>query len=170
MYASFGKKMYQASDSNAAGIAIAELVQKLKDREAPQSEFDAGFEQIVHTKRHASQKALVQYILKKIALFEGQPHIGETEDLTIEHLVPQSSIGTVFEESTVGQVGNLLLVDAETNRLLSTSDFNKKKEILTGRGYKLPDLLVNADELDKDLIQQNTNRLSELARDAVWKV
>lgn len=170
MYASFGKKMYQAPDSNAAGLAISELVQKLKDREPPHSEFDAGFEQIMHTKRHASQKALVKYILKKIALHEGQLHIGETDDLTIEHLVPQSSVEAGFEESTVGQIGNLLLVDSETNRLLSTNDFSKKKAILADRGYVLPELLVDAVALDKELIQRNTRRVSKLARDVVWKV
>lgn len=170
MYASFGKKMYQAPDSNAAGVAIAELVQKLRDREAPISEFDAGFGQIIHTKKQASQKSLVQYILKKVALYEGQPHIGETDDLTIEHLIPQSSIGPSFSEATVGQVGNLFLVDSETNSLLSTNDFVEKKKVLLSRGYKLPELLADAEVLDEELIQHNTMRLAELARKVVWKI
>jgi hypothetical protein len=170
MYASFGKKMYQAADSNAAGAAIAELVQKLKDREAPLSEFDVGFEQIVHTKQQASQKGLVQYILKKVALHEGQPHIGETDDLTIEHLVPQSKIGSGFSETAVGQIGNLVLVDSETNNLLSTNEFEEKKNILASRGYKLPELLADAVKLDDDLLGLNTRRLSALARDVVWKI
>ncbi|MEO1067085.1 MAG: DUF1524 domain-containing protein [Pseudomonadota bacterium] len=88
----------------------------------------------------------------------------------MEHLVPQSSIGFGFEESTVGQIGNLLLVDAETNGLLSTKDFNEKKAILARRGYVLPNLLIDAGELDMELIKRNTLRVSELARDVVWKV
>ncbi len=134
------------------------------------SEFDAGFEQIVHTKQQASQKGLVQYILKKVALHEGQPHICETDDLTIEHLVPPSRIGPSFSEISVGQIGNLFLADSETNNLLSTNEFGEKKAILTSRGYKLPELLADADELDDDLLRKNTMRLAELARNVVWKI
>lgn len=170
MYASFGRKIYQAEDSNVAGVAISELIQKLRDREAATSEFDAGFGQIMHTKRHAAQKTLVKYILKKVAIHEGQPHIGETDDLTIEHLVPQANIGTGFEESTVGQLGNLILVDTDTNNLLSAKSFEEKKGLLSGRGYIIPDLLAEAYTMDKTLIELNTSRISELARDEVWKI
>ncbi|SLN12814.1 hypothetical protein TRL7639_00136 [Falsiruegeria litorea R37] len=170
MYSSFGRQVFAASDSNEVGKAIADLVGKLREREVPTSEFDAGFEQIIYTKSHSSQKALVQYVLKKVALFESQPYIGETDDLTIEHLLPQSSAKDGESDDLIGQLGNLMLVDSKTNEMLSTNKFKQKKEILKERGYKLPDILEEVDMLDSDVIRLNTMRLSELARTKIWKV
>jgi hypothetical protein len=75
-----------------------------------------------------------------------------------------------LSEMTIGQIGNLILVDSETNNLLSTNDFNQKKAILSQRGYKLPPLLLDCDELSAEVVHQNTLRIAELARDVVWKV
>jgi hypothetical protein len=170
MYSSFGRGVFDCADSNSVAICVNELVAKLRDRESAASEFDAGFEQVIYTKLHSSQKSLVQYILKKVAMHEGQPFIGETDDLTIEHLLSQSTAKSGARESTIGQVGNLILVDAKTNEMLSTNDFAHKKQILLDRGYKLPDVLVDADTLTDEVVAANTARISELSREIIWKV
>jgi hypothetical protein len=170
MYSSFGRQVFGASDSNAVGKAITDLVAKLREREVAASEFDAGFEQIIYTKTHSSQKALVQYILKKVALHECQPTIGNSDDLTIEHLFSQSMSKKGLSDTVIGQIGNLILVDAETNNLLSTNDFAQKKAILLQRGYKLPTVLLECDELSPEVVHQNTLRIAQLARDVIWKV
>lgn len=170
MYSSLGRTIFAANDSNEVANAISELTVKLREREVASTEFDAGFGQIIHTNTHSSQKALVQYILKRIALFEGQPYIGDTDDLTIEHLLPQSKIKSGVTEELIGQIGNLILVDSETNGKLSNNDFSAKKKILLDRGYKLPELLFNADEITPEIIEENTMRISAIAREDVWKV
>lgn len=170
MYSSFGRGVFECSDSNSIAICVNELVSKLRDRKSPDSEFDAGFEQIIYTKLHSGQKSLVQYILKKVAMHEGQPYIGETDDLTIEHLLAQSTAKNGTREMTIGQIGNLLLVDAKTNEMLSTNDFSYKKEILLDRGYKLPAVLLEADALTDEVVAANTARISELSREIIWKV
>ena len=170
MYSLLGRGVFDAKDGQEASQHIQSLIKKLREREPPESEFHAGFEQIVYTKLHSSQKSLVQYILKKVALFEKQPFIGETDDLTIEHLISQSKRKVGVSEKTIGQVGNLILVDAETNGKLETNDFKIKKQILQDRGYKLPQLFLDADELNDDLIAENTKRISDLARERIWKV
>lgn len=170
MYSSFGRGVFECDDSNNVAICVNELVSKLRDRAPPPSEFDAGFEQVIYTKLHSSQKSLVQYILKKVAMHEGQPFIGETDDLTIEHLLSQSTARAGSKESTIGQIGNLILVDAKTNEMLSTNDFAHKKQILLDRGYKLPGVLVEADALTDEVVAANTSRISELSREIIWKV
>jgi hypothetical protein len=170
MYSSFGRGVFECADSNSVANCVNELVAKLRDRESPASEFDAGFEQVIYTKIHSSQKSLVQYILKKVAMHEGQPFIGETDDLTIEHLLSQSTAKSGARESTIGQIGNLILVDAKTNEMLSTNDFAHKKQILLDRGYKLPKVLVEADTLTDEVVAANTARISELSREIIWKV
>jgi hypothetical protein len=170
MYSSLGRAVFLANNSNDAGKAIADLVDKLRAREVAESEFDAGFEQVIYTTGHSSQKALVQYILKKVAIHESQPFVGDTEDLTIEHILPQSSAKDGNDEKLIGQLGNLLLVDSKTNEMLSTKDFKEKKAILKDRGYKLPQELEDVDKLDEEVIRLNTMRLAVLARTKIWKV
>lgn len=168
MYSSLGRTIFTAKDSNEVAKAISDLTAKLKERKVAPTEFDAGFGQIIFTKTHSSQKALIQYILKRIALFEGQPYIGDTDDLTIEHLLPQSEIKSGFSEGLVGQIGNLILVDSATNGKLSNSNFSEKRKILLDRGYKLPEIFLDADEITSELVEQNTMRVSEIAREKVW--
>jgi len=170
MYSSFGRQVFASDDSNAVAQCIADLVGKLRDREVAETEFDAGFGQVIYTKTHSAQKALVQYILKKVALYEGQPFIGDTDDLTIEHLLSQSTGKGGGREGVIGQIGNLVLVDSKTNELLSTNNFATKKSILEDRGYKLPKILTDANELSDEVIEENTARISTLARAVIWKV
>tara|TARA_R110000751_G_scaffold2018_18_gene10443 strand:- start:231638 stop:232549 length:912 start_codon:yes stop_codon:yes gene_type:complete len=170
MYSSFGRQVFGADDSQEVGLAIGALLEKLRETRFSESEFDAAFEQIIFTKTHSSQKSLVQYVLKKVSKTEGQPFIGDTDDLTIEHLLPQSSAEKGFGDAVVGQIGNLLLVDGETNNLLSTKSFQRKKDILIERGYKLPQILLDAEELDDDVVRANTARIAKLARSSIWKV
>lgn len=170
MYASFGRQIFNADNSNEAGEAIRDLTAKLRDRKVDTSEFDVGFQQLIFTKQHSSQKSLIQYILRKVAAHERQPLIGNSDDLTIEHLLPQSSSKDGKNDNVVGQIGNLILVDQDTNNKLSTNDFRAKKSILIDAGYKLPDILMNADKLTVDVVEANTHRISELARETIWRV
>lgn len=170
MYSSFGRQVFGANDSNEIGLAINDLTEKLRERRVPDTEFDAAFGQVIYTKLHSSQKSLVQYILKKVAQHEGQTTIGDTDDLTIEHLLPQSKRQDGTSEHIIGQIGNLVLVDQKTNELLSTNDFKTKKSILIDRGYKLPQKFLDTSDLTEELLAENTQRISQLARDAVWRV
>lgn len=170
MYASFGQRVFATKDSNQVRYEIQSLREKLQAREVAESEFYAGFQQICYTQQRASAKKLVRYILKKVAEKERQPTIGESDELTIEHLFPQSALKDGADEQTIGEIGNLILVDAETNRQLADNNFAAKKQILSDKGYKLPDLLMNVDEIGPDIIRENTFRIAELAREKVWKI
>jgi hypothetical protein len=170
MYSLLGRQIFEAGDPNQIGLHIADFRQKLRDREADSNEFDVGFAQINYTKAQSSQKSLVQYILRKVAAHEKQSFIGETDDLTIEHLLPQSTIKTKEDAQVIGQLGNLILVDAETNNMLSTSNFARKRDILVDRGYTIPEIFEGKSKLTKKLIEMNTQRIAEMARQHVWKV
>jgi len=170
MYSSFGRGIFSCDNSNDVGKCVSDLLIKLRARKVSETEFDVGFEQVIYTKSHSAQKSLVQYILKKIAMHEGQPFIGETDDLTIEHLMPQSSKTIIDDDKIIGQIGNLILVDPQTNGLLSNSDYKLKKKILIERGYKLPSILLEAESITEKTVKDNTKRISAIARDMVWKL
>ena len=170
MYSSFGRKIFDCKNSQDAANEIQDLISKLRERVPTPTEFDVGFEQIVYTKLNTSQRALVRYILLKIFSYEGMSAIGESSDLTIEHLHPQAKIDGEFTAGIVGQVGNLVLVDPKTNEELGTKPYKEKMKILIDNGYKLPDEFLEVDALSPELISNNTLRISELARTKVWRV
>ena len=170
MYSSFGRKLFEADDPKTAANEISDLVEKLRQRVPAPTEFDASFGQLIYTKYNTSHRTTVRYALKKIALHEKQPTLGESEDLTIEHLLPQSEINNGIDADVVGQIGNLILVDRKTNEKLGEKSFPEKKTVLSNAGYVLPEIFKGTQEITPELIQQNTQRLSELAREGIWKV
>ena len=84
--------------------------------------------------------------------------------------MPQASASCERDELIIGQMGNLMLIDGQTNGMLSSNNFKSKKQILIDRGYKIPEILKEADQLTPDVILANTKRVSELAFHEVWKV
>ena len=100
------------------------------------------------------------------------PHTDDLNDLTIEHLVPQSAIGSgPWTEETVGEIGNLMLITSSVNQKLENKDYASKKQILK-RQYKsaLPEHFWSADELTPELIRQRTDEMAKLAYSQVWKL
>ena len=70
----------------------------------------------------------------------------------------------------VGQLGNLLLVDSDTNENLTLKASNQKKEILAEKNYTLPAEFLSENALSHDLIKSRTKNLSTIAYEKVWKV
>ena len=128
MYSSFGRKLFSATDSNNAAIEIKSLIQKLSERRPSLPEFQAGFAEIVQTNIQSKQKALVRYILSEVSLYEKSTHVGDHDDLTIEHLFPQSAMDNFWTPEIVGQIGNLLFIDRETNKEIDSLPFQAKKK------------------------------------------
>lgn len=151
MFASFGKQMFNSRDNVNAVQVLRDLKCKLRDRAPDPDEFDANFRRIVFTRGQTSHKELIRYILKKVQNEEGSPTVGESDDLTIEHLIPQASDR---DESVVGQIGNLILVDKETNGRLADREFSEKKKILHETGYRLPTAFDEIDDLTDEIIEK----------------
>ena len=149
MYSSFGRNLFKASNSDVASAEIRSLTGKLKERVPVPNEFDAAFEQIIYTKSSTSHRALVRYILSKLFKHENLPSVGTEEELTIEHLISQDKIGNGnWTAEIVGQIGNLYLVDSDTNTHMGTKSFKEKKKILFDNGYQIPEEFSDIDELN----------------------
>lgn len=170
MYSSFGRRLFEAEDSNVASVEIKNLVSKLRERVPLSSEFNAAFEQIIYTESATLQRALVRYILIRINLAEKNSIIGTSNEWTIEHLVPQEKIGDGWSADVVGQLGNLMLVDADTNERLGTKPFSEKKKILLERKYRIPEEFSEVKCLTKKHILRRTKNISKKSRDQVWRV
>ncbi len=96
MYSSFGRKLFESPDSNKASQEIREFIDKLRQRKPKLTEFVANFGNIIYTKNHTKQRGLIRYSLLRLQEDEHLPHLGSDDDLSIEHLYPQSGINPNF--------------------------------------------------------------------------
>ncbi len=171
MYASLGRRLFEARNQDTALAVLKELKEKLRKRVPVLEEVRALFPQILYTDEITKQRGLVKYIL---AGFDRATKTGVTTDydsMTIEHLVPQSHIGTAdFTEANVGQLGNLILVSGDMNSKLGDKPFKDKKRILQAAHFPLPSDIASIGDLTADKIVRRTQTLAERAYNSVWKI
>lgn len=171
MYASLGRRLFEATDMDGALEVIKELKRKLHDRIPSLDEVKVLFSEIVYTERLTKQRSLVKYILSAFNQLEPTGLTVDVEAMTIEHLVPQSDIGTGdFTEMVVGQLGNLILVSAEMNNQLSNKPFSEKKKLLKSASFKLPREIENAVDWTPEDIRVRTDRMATQAYNKLWKI
>ena len=171
MYAALGRRLFEAKDSQEAAIVIQDLKKKLRARIPSFDEFKALFPEILFTDNLTKQKELVKYILVCIDRAKPSATVTDYEQMTIEHLAPQSMIGSQgFDEEVIGQIGNLLLVPQELNGKLKNKTFADKKTILVAAGFNLPKEIRAAKKWDAAKIRDRTNALAKEAFEKVWKL
>ncbi len=171
MYAALARRLHEVPTTQEAYEVVEDLLEKLRDRVPAAAEFEALFPQLVYTDNVTKQKRLVKYVLQKLDGRVDGASIVDYEQMTIEHLAPQSLIGKEgHTDATVGQIGNLLLVSPELNKKLKDKPFRDKKKILTKAGFTLPPELADAKTWDAAAITARTASLAKVAYNEVWKI
>lgn len=171
MYAALARRLHEVPATQDAVGVVGELLEKLRDRVPDYAEFEALFPKLVYTDNVSKQKRLVKYVLQKLDSHVASPSVTDYEQMTIEHIAPQSLIGkNGHTDSTVGQIGNLLLVSPELNKKLEDKPFREKKKILRAAGFALPNEIADAKVWDPADIAARTALLAKKAYDVVWKI
>lgn len=171
MYASLGRRIFAAKNSQDAATIIAEMREKLRGRVPSEAEFAALFPELIYTNKVSKQRTFVKYVLVEFAKHNKTALPADYDDLTIEHIAPQSSIDDAeWTHETVGQLGNLLLVTGELNDKLKNKDFKTKKELLKTANYPLPQEVADAKAWTVKEIEARTASLAKQAFDVVWKI
>lgn len=170
MYAALGRRLFEAKDTQDAVKIIQELKQKLRDRVPSIEEFKALFPNIVFTDNVTKQKKLVKYVLVCLDRQATSPATVDYEQMTIEHLAPQSLIGSPgYDDALIGQIGNLLLVSDDLNGKLKNKSFKEKKRILVENNYSLAEAIVQAATWGPSEIKERTDAIAGEAYNVVWK-
>ena len=171
MYASLGRRLFEAKDTSAAIAVASELKTKLRGRIPGMDEVKALFPEIVFTDTRTKQRGVVRYILARFLADQTASVTIDFDGMTIEHLVPQSQIGSgSFTEEVVGQLGNLLFVPEKLNAKLKNKSFKEKKKVLTTAGVSLPPEFASLDDVTPDDIVKRTAGLADAAYKRVWKI
>lgn len=171
MYSSFGRKLFESKNSQEAATEIGELVEKLRNRRPSLDEFKVAFKEVSYTSVNSKQKNLVKYILRKVSEHYGYKYPVDFDDLTIEHIHPQTHAkADGWTEHNVGQLGNLILLDQKMNGELAAKPFNDKVRILIAKGYTLPAHLLAVQEWDVESVVLGTEQMAEVAYRQIWDI
>lgn len=173
MYASLARQIANIANAQEATPVLNELKAKLKERIPSSAQFLAVFPELIYTNTASKQRALVKYVLAKLSRAQGHAFAADLDDLTIEHIFPQSKIDEkTWTSGIVGQAGNLVLVTKSVNEKLENKSFAEKKIILRANKCAdlLPDYFWSAADITPDLIARRTNELASLSYEKVWKI
>ena len=91
--------------------------------------------------------------------------------MTLEHILSQNpSSKTANHDNVVGQVGNLILVDEQTNNLLGRKNFTDKKTILSNANVHIDNVLLTAIDWTSIEIETRTTDIATKAFNNVFKI
>ncbi|MDJ0728694.1 MAG: DUF262 domain-containing HNH endonuclease family protein [Crocosphaera sp.] len=165
LYSEFAQKVSNTDSLSTIQSSNTELLRKLKYKIPTFEEFEVNFMNLIYTKNKQRQKKLIQYILEKLMGKNSNALPIDYTSVTIEHLLPQSK----EDEEIVGKIGNLILVDKQTNtEELRDCDFMRKIEILKEKKYPLDEYLLNSTQWTEKEIEERSKLMAEKAYYEVW--
>ena len=171
MYASLARRISEATDSHEIVRIINDMKDKLRKRIPSVDEVQALFPEHIYTYNFTKERKLLKYIL---VCFDRHVNTSTTidyEKMTIEHLIPQSSISaTGYKDEIVGQIGNLIIVPDDINFKLKDKSFTEKKALLQAEGASIPLEISEAEEWNKEKIETRTRKLVNQAYTEVWRI
>lgn len=170
MYASFGRKLFEAKDSNESGIQISELIDKLVEKRPSLDEFLAAWMQIGYSTKLSKQSGLVRYILKRISRHQGLAFTDDYDLLTVEHIHPQSDPNLPWTEESVAQIGNLMYLTKAQNGKLTDEGFVAKRKHYLGWPKTVPESVLAYEEWGPSEAATRGRELGEIAYTAIWTV
>lgn len=165
-YASMAHAIHNGDITKAA-----QLVERMAGKIAKDAEFEIAFSTAA-----VSKEALARYYLHTLERFHRAeignadlvPH-GEVTQVNLEHILPKNP-GKNWPELTdevaidqYNRLGNLVLLNAETNSRLGNSTFKDKAKEISKSEISLTNMIANQTEWGPDQIQDRQNFLSQLA-------
>lgn len=171
-YATAAQRISKADVSKTAD-AVTELVDKLRESAPTTAEFRVGFNEVRHWSEDASQKQLVQYLLRRFYEngSEGSVKLNFSA-MTIEHLSSERAAdpSEQLEPSLYGSLGNLILVSQEMNARLGNKPWAQKVAILRSqREIWIPPDVLTSDEWGAEQIEARLTAMGDRALAEIWR-
>jgi len=170
MYASFAKRIFQASTQEEKNRVIQDMRRKFRELRPEQEEFTVGLKSVRFSDLYNKEKNVVRYILTKFTKLYQPTVKHDFRALTIEHLYPQHPTGDFPKIDEFDQIGNLLFLDADTNDKLGNKTYTEKKVILEDSIYHLDEMISGNDDWNSQQIIQRTEYMAEIGFTRIWKI
>jgi hypothetical protein len=172
MYSNYGRKLSLATDDASRLAVIRECRQKMREKIPTFDEFLAAFKTLKFTNGYTKQKKIIQYTLAKFDGFYNKNGVSINYDLmTLEHILAQNpSVKAINHDNYVGQIGNLVLVDEQTNNSLGRKSFLEKKVILTSTTIHIDNSISNSTDWTSAEIEARTTDIATKAFNTVFTI
>lgn len=123
-----------------------------------------------YSSENTKQKALVQYILKRLDRHQRGSTPIDYNLMTIEHVAPENPKPGVVGAKNYANIGNLLLMDEKRNGDLGNKDFLVKKAVYKASGVPLDKTLAAAQVWGDSGIASRASDLAAMAYKKVFRV
>lgn len=171
MYASSAEALTKASTPGARSAVLNEFKKKMIARRPTQQEFEAGFHQITFSSGNTKDKALVQYLLRRLDQHHRSGPPLDYSQMTIEHIAPENPSGTATASSTHGgKLGNLILLDQKFNDKVGNKDFTAKKALYKTAGVPMDTTLKKATKWSDTEIDARSSALAQLSYSTIFAI
>jgi len=170
MYAKLAQTVTKCANGDKFAQLLKDMKAKFGERLPSEEEFDYPFAAKIYRSDFTRDRDLIRYMLGKIARVNGMNAAISTDELTIEHLSPQSTGARTWEPDDVGAIGNLLFVTGETNSKLDDKKFPEKAAIVAAEVPWAELSVKTAASWGKADIRARGYSLAEFGRETVWKL
>lgn len=157
IYATFSIEVRKAKNKIDAKKIIESLLIKPMDQLFPQfDDFNEKFMQLTYTKKDNPNNVKVKYIINKICCNYSNTEIF-FDDGSIEHIIPETDGDHALN------IGNLILLEVQLNRLADKLNYREKKKIYKKSKYVwVEEFINNNKDWNKDMIYDRTVELSKI--------
>lgn len=137
-YSKIAIQLSNAKNNSEAQSALHGLKKFLRQKFPSSGEFIEKFKELEYLSNKSKHKTAIRYGLSILTPKNENALPVDFDNLTIEHLMPQSLIKTGFNEHLIGNIGNLLLIDGKTNSdQLKNKSAEEKIHILRNKNFPL---------------------------------
>lgn len=170
MYAAAAEELTNAKDKNKRAQVLNRFKLKMRERIPSYQEFEANFGEIEYRSDNTKQKAVVQYLLRRIDThMRGGAYI-DYDAMSIEHIAPENPPAGAPVVQGVGKIGNLVLLAENINNKLGNVDFKTKLGAYKKAGSPHDPVLDGAAFWTDAEIDQRTINLAQIGYNTVFRV
>ncbi|WNC67938.1 DUF262 domain-containing HNH endonuclease family protein [Thalassotalea nanhaiensis] len=160
-YSKLAIKLSNIDNSNDFQVILNELSSFLKSKLPEQNEFVVKFHELNYLSNITKFKNIIRYTLNYLLPKNGNGLAVDLNSMTIEHLIPQSFIGTEYSSDIVASIGNLILTNKEINSgTLADKQPSEKIQILQKLRYPLKDVLITKPDWNSDLVKDRAELMA----------
>jgi len=147
IYSSHSIRLSSAVGNDEIQAILSSLFSSLKHKLPQFEEFEVKFLELSYLSGKTKAKGIVRYSLsRQLGMLVNGFNVNH-EALSIEHLISEADIKHGSNESIVGNIGNLLLIDAKTNsEELKNSNPIEKLKILQRINYPLKKSFIDSSD------------------------
>lgn len=160
-YSKLAIELQNAENESKIQSILNKLSSSLRDKLPEENEFLVNFSSLNYLSNRTRDKAFIRYSLEKLLNDNSSALAIDKENLTLEHIIPEKKIKTGSDESLIGSIGNIILVDQKTNaEELAAKDPDKKIQILAEKNFPFEKFLIEPScSFTEDTIRARTHAL-----------